>query len=524
MQDYSKADFYTDTGLVDDPHAYFAYLHRKGPITPLPARANALVVTGYDEALEIILDSEHFSSANATNGALVKLPFKPEGDDIRAQVEEARAQRAFDDLIATAEGQRHVDLRSLLTQLFTPSRLKALESDLVGTADALIDEFIADGKVDLVRQYGRPFTTLVIADLLGVPEDGRALFREYLKDSIPAEIGATSENLAEHGIAKIGAHIYGYLAERRQAPRQDILTDLALAKYPDGSEPPLQEVAGLGAFLFGAGQDTTSHLIGNGMRLLAIRPELQDALRADPALIPDFVEEVLRFDGSVKGEGRLCVQSTTIGGVEIKAGTPILIALMGANRDERRFEDANAFKLAVPGPRSISHSAAARIPASAPRSPAARRASVSNVCSPAWATSALPVNIAIARAIPGLNTNRPISCAPSSTCISNSIRFDAAAFRTPANRVRSRHSPAGAIRESRTASNTGNVRNERHCRAGLAESADGGPRVLRGSLAAVRDGPRAASLARHLRVRPRHHAVSGDARPALAGSQHDDRQ
>jgi cytochrome P450 len=348
MQDYSKADFYTDTGLVDDPHAYFAYLHGKGPITPLPTRANALVVTGYDEALEIILDGEHFSSANATNGALVKLPFKPEGDDIRVQVEEARAQRAFDDLIATAEGQRHVDLRSLLTQLFTPSRLKALESDLVGTADGLIDEFIADGKVDLVRQYGRPFTTLVIADLLGVPEDGRALFREYLKDSIPAEIGATSENLAEHGIAKIGAHIYGYLAERRQAPRQDILTDLALAKYPDGSEPPLHEVAGLGAFLFGAGQDTTSHLIGNGMRLLATRPELQESLRADPTLIPEFVEEVLRFDGSVKGEGRLCVQTTTIGGVEIKAGTPILIALMGANRDERRFEDANAFKLDRP--------------------------------------------------------------------------------------------------------------------------------------------------------------------------------
>lgn len=348
MQDYSKADFYTDTGLVDDPHAYFAYLSKRGPITPLPARPNALAVTGYDEAIEIMLDSERFSSANATVGALLKLPFEPRGDDIRAEVDEARKLKVFDDFIATQEGQRHADLRSLLSRLFTPSRLKAVEADLVGTADALIDEFIADGKVDLVRQYGRPFTTLVIADLLGVPQDDRMLFREYLKDTIPAEIGASSEKLAEHGIAKIGGHIYGYLAKRRQVPCQDILTDLALARYPDGSEPPLQEVAGLGAFLFGAGQDTTSHLIGNGMRLLATRPELQDALRADPTLIPDFVEEVLRFDGSVKGEGRLCVQTTTIGGVEIKAGTAILIALMGANRDERRFENAYEFKLGRP--------------------------------------------------------------------------------------------------------------------------------------------------------------------------------
>jgi cytochrome P450 len=347
MRDCGDADFYTDVSVVTNPHDYFAYLRSKGPITPL-ARPNALAVTGYDEAIEIMLDTEHFSNANATVGALVKLPFQPEGDDIRAQVEEARAQGAFDDFIATAEGQRHVNLRSLLSQLFTPSRLKALEPDLVGTADALIDEFVSDGKVDVVKQYARPFTTLIIADLLGVPQDDRNLFREYLKDSLPAQIGSTSLDTPDALITKVGIHIYGYLAERRQSPRQDILSDLALARYPDGSEPSLQDLAGLGAFLFGAGQDTTAHLIGNGMRLLATRPELQDALRADAGLIPDFVEEMLRYDGSVMGEGRLCVKTTRIGGSEIKAGTSLLIALMGANHDERRFEDADEFKLGRP--------------------------------------------------------------------------------------------------------------------------------------------------------------------------------
>jgi len=346
MRDFGDADFYTDASVATNPHEYFAYLRSKGPIVPLP-RPDSVAVTGYDEALQIMLDTEHFSSANATVGPYGTLPFEPQGDDIRAQVNEALAQGAFaDDFIATAEGQRHVNLRSLLSQLFTPSRLRKLEADLVGTADSLIDEFVADGRCDLVKQYARPFTTLIIADLLGVPQEDRNLFREYLKDTIPAEIG--SEMPTPPGLAKIGMHIYGYLAERRQSPREDILSDMALAKFPDGSEPSLEELTGLGAFLFGAGQDTTAHLIGNGMRLLAIQPELQERLRAETDLIPDFVEEMLRFDGSVMGEGRLCVKTTEVGGVEIKAGTSLLIALMGANHDSRRFEDADEFKLGRP--------------------------------------------------------------------------------------------------------------------------------------------------------------------------------
>src|SRR5262245_56981768 len=115
MREYGDADFYTDVSLVTNPHDYFAYLRNKGPIVPLP-RPNALAVTGYDEALQIMLDAENFSNANATVGALVKLPFTPEGDDIRAQVEAARSHGVFDDLIATTEGQRHVNLRSLLSR------------------------------------------------------------------------------------------------------------------------------------------------------------------------------------------------------------------------------------------------------------------------------------------------------------------------------------------------------------------------------------------------------------------------
>lgn len=360
--DYATVDFYTDTSLVEDPHSYFDYLRAQNPVTRLPYR-NVVAVTGYEETIQVMLDTEHFSSVNAVNGPLTAMPFEPQGDDITEQVRGARGQIAYSDQVVTQDGARHADLRSILSTLFTPSRLKALEPSLRATADTLIDEFAGDGKVDLVAQYGGPYATLVIAGLLGVPEADRKLFRKYLANAIPAEIGGGEVDLANSGFAKIGKHIFGYMTKRRllnkppiRALRKlfgrddsdEILTELALARFPDGSQPSLMDVTALGAFLFGAGQDTTNRLLANGMRIIAERPDIQAELRADSRRIPAFLEELLRYEGSVKSGGRLCVKTTVLGGVEIKAGTTILLSHMAANRDGRRFEDPHHFDMNRP--------------------------------------------------------------------------------------------------------------------------------------------------------------------------------
>lgn len=360
MTDYATADFYTDTSLVDDPHSYFDFLRSQGPVTRLPHR-NVVAVTGYEETMQVMLDTEHFSSINAVGGPIPPLPFEPEGDDITAQLEAHRSRMPFADQVVTEQGKRHLDLRSILSTLFTPSRLKQLEDSLRGTADSLIDEFAADGRVELVGQYGGPYATMIISDLLGVPPEGRALFREYLKDAVPAEIGASPEDLKTSPIAKVGKHIFGYISQRRMASlppirfarklmgkdvdREDILTELALARFPDGSKPTLIDLTALGAFLFGAGQDTTNRLLANAFRVIATRPDVQDELRANPNRIPDFIEEVLRFDGSVKSGGRMCQKTITLGGAEIKAGTTILLSHMAANRDPRRFDNPHEFDM-----------------------------------------------------------------------------------------------------------------------------------------------------------------------------------
>lgn len=356
---YETADWYTDVSLVDDPHAYFDFLRAKGAVVRLPYR-NAVAVTGYEETIQVMLDIEHFSSINAVTGPVASLPFEPTGDDISAELESHRGQIAFGDQIVTEGGARHADLRSIIARLFTPSRLKELQPKLLATAEGLIDEFAADGHVDLVRQYGGPYGALVISDLLGLSERTRNKFRVLLEGAIPVPMDASEEEMLKNPLVGVGKDLFKLIAQRRMSAHplmrplrgllahEDILNELAQASYPDGRKPSLVDLTSLAAFLFGAGQDTTNRLLANAFRIIATRPDIQQQLRDDPGRIPAFVEEVLRFDGSVKSGGRICQKTTTLGGVEIKAGTAILLSHMAANRDPTRFAQPDRFDMDRP--------------------------------------------------------------------------------------------------------------------------------------------------------------------------------
>jgi cytochrome P450 len=356
---YETADWYTDVSLVDDPHAYFDWLRAQGPVVRLPNR-NAVAVTGYDETVEVMLDTEHFSEINAVTGGLVELPFEPESDDITDLLSAHRKQIDFADQIVAESGARHADLRSILARLFTPSRLKQLQPKLLATAESLIAEFHRDGQVDIVRQYGGPYGALVISDLLGLSEKTRAKFRNLLEGAIPVPMDATKEEMMKNPLVGVGKDLFALITRRRVAnhallrplrallAQEDVLNDLAQATYPDGSKPTLVDLTGLAAFLFGAGQDTTNRLLANGFKVIATRPDIQQELRANPKRIEAFVEELLRYDGSVKSGGRLCKKTTTLGGVEIKAGTPVLMSHMAANRDPKRFPNPEVFDMDRP--------------------------------------------------------------------------------------------------------------------------------------------------------------------------------
>ncbi len=339
MTDFSTLDFYTDTSLVENPYPFFEYLRSQGPITPLPTRNNALAVTGYKEAIEILNDPVIFSSGNAATGPNPELPFEPEGDDITEQLNEHRDELIANGLVVCKDGEEHNKHRSLMMSLFTPTRLKANEEFMEKLTDKLLNDFVDQGKCNLIADYATPFATLVIADLLGIPDEDRITFCEKLGPPPGAVADDVSyEDSQVLGMTFLFEYFGQYISDRMEEPKGDILSQFAQAKFPDGSAPELGDLVWISAFLFGAGQDTTARLLGACLRVFCENPELQEQVRNDRSLIPSFIEEVVRYEGAVKCAHRLATKTTTVAGVEIKAGTHVALLYGACNRDPREFE------------------------------------------------------------------------------------------------------------------------------------------------------------------------------------------
>jgi len=358
MQALEERDYFSDHLILKDPYAYFEAIRAKGPIYKNPD-SGIVFVTGFDECLEVLKNTEDFSSANAPQGAAAPLAFEPQGSDITAQIEAHRDRFVGGDLLVAKDGQPHSFSRFLLARLFTPSRLKANERFIAEYSDELIRSMVAKGGCELIKDVATPFVTLVIADLLGVPADDRQLFMEMIEAGPPpGSLNSDDLHAQNRPLEMMGAYFAKYVLDRRANPRDDVLSELANAAYPDGSTPDPMEVVRLATFLFGAGQDTSAKLLGNTMKYIVDQPGLQAQLRADPSLIPHLLEEVLRLEGSTKITSRLARRDTRIGDLEAPAGTPVLLALAAANRDPRRWE--NPQELILNRPRIKEHLAFGR--------------------------------------------------------------------------------------------------------------------------------------------------------------------
>jgi cytochrome P450 len=344
MTDFDAIDFFTDKSLLADPYAYFDHLRVRCPITREPHHG-VLAVTGYDEAVELSRDVASFSSCISVSGPFFPLPFATDGDDITAQIEAHRDVFPMAEHMVTMDPPAHTRARALLSRLLTPRRLKENEDFMWPLADSELDRFLDEGRCEFLRDYAKPFSLLVIADLLGVPEEDRAEFREVF-DSVAASPGALeNERPALNPLTYLERKFTGYVEDRRREPREDVLSGLAAATYPDGSTPEAIEVVRLATFLFGAGQETTAKLLTAAVRFLAEDAALQQHLRADRSLIPAFIEETLRLESPVKSDFRLAKSQTTLAGHDVAAGTIVMSILGAANRDPRKFNDPHTLRI-----------------------------------------------------------------------------------------------------------------------------------------------------------------------------------
>lgn len=371
MADWRTIDYFFDESLVEDPYGYYDELRSACPVQHLD-HLGVVAVTGFDEALEVYRDTDSFSSCNSVVGPFAQFPVPLEGDDVSELIAAHRGALPMSEHMVTMDPPEHTRERALLMRLITPKRLKDNEDFMWRLADEQLDEFLADGRCEFIRAYTQPFAMLVVADLLGVPEADHRRFRQgFGLQGTVGEVGVgEGGNPGHNPLSWLDDEFAAYIEDRRRNPRSDVLTSLAVATYPDGSTPDVLSVVRTATFLFAAGQETTARLLAASVKYLAEHPELQDELRDDREKIPNFLEEVLRVESPVKTDFRLTKRTTDVGGVEVKAGTPLMLLNGAANRDPRRFECPHDFK--IDRPNAAAHVAFGRGAHSCPGGPLAR--------------------------------------------------------------------------------------------------------------------------------------------------------
>jgi cytochrome P450 len=349
---FDTIDFFRARPLYQDPYPYHEYVREHGPVWREPHHG-VVMVTGHEEAMAVYNDWETFSSCNTVAGPFTPFPVPLEGDDVSDIIERYRDDLPFSDQLPSFDPPKHTAQRGLLMRLITPKRLKENEEFMWRLADRQIDEFLARGECEFVHEYANPFTLLVIADLLGVPEADHETFREELQgDRANKHFGSSDGGMVAHKpLEFLYDRFTVYIEDRRREPRADVMTGLATATFPDGSLPPVDDVMRIASNLFAAGQETTARMLGTALRLIGEQPELQQRLRDEPDVIPPFIEECVRIESPLQGQFRMARVSTTIGDVDVPAGTSVFVMTGAANRDPRQFEDPTVFKLDRPNGR-----------------------------------------------------------------------------------------------------------------------------------------------------------------------------
>ncbi|WP_158895161.1 cytochrome P450 [Amycolatopsis anabasis] len=314
-----------DAGPFDPPRQ-ITRLREARPVSPLlfPDGHEGWLVTGYDAVRQLMADTR-FSSRQDLG--IIHLPYETPGMPV---VTEPSPQ--MPGMFVAMDPPDHTRLRRKLTGAFTVKRMKLLEEQIIDVAERQLDELARlTPPVDLVKEFALPVPSLVICELLGVPYADRETFQVN-----SAQLMVRDQTLDEKMAAFVAMNTYlAELVTRKRAdPGEDLLSDLARQ-----DDLTIEELTGIGFLLLLAGHETTANMLALGTFALLEHPEQLAELRADPGLMPDAVEELMRYLSVADVFYRYATEDLELGGETIAKGSTVAISLLAANRDPRRFDN-----------------------------------------------------------------------------------------------------------------------------------------------------------------------------------------
>ncbi|UQA56956.1 cytochrome P450 [Polyangium aurulentum] len=312
-----------------DPYRYHAELRRSAPVTQVDP-GGMWAVSRYDDIVEILKQPTRFSSYGQRAAA------------IQPWLE----RNPLADSIAMMDPPQHTKLRAFATDAFKVRVLPRIEPLARAVARDFVSRARGGGEIDVCDDIASRMPMGVIANLLGIESAHRQRIRAWNDDIIAINPGTPPEAQPRirASIEEQERYLLEVIEERRRARRDDLVSDLLDAEI-DGRRLTDAEIMSFLFVFVVAGYETSSHMLTHALRILAAHPSLLDRLRADPAGIPGFIEELLRFEAPVQVVVRLAVAEEEIAGVRLPAGAVVLLLLASANRDERHFEDPDRFDM-----------------------------------------------------------------------------------------------------------------------------------------------------------------------------------
>jgi cytochrome P450 len=326
-----------------DPYPFYKRLREKEPVHQSPM--GFWVLTRYEDCVAVLRDArfgrEEFQQMlTAVYGDETEKPALPRSMLFR-------------------DPPDHTRLRALVSKAFTPRMIETMRDHIQSIVDRLLDRVQAAGRMDVIEDLAYPLPVTVICEMLGVPVDDHASIRGWSADiarSLDAIGLPSDQEIVERGRTSrraLADYFRRLVPERRRRPASDLLSGL-LAAEERGDKLTPDEVIAMCLLLFIAGHETTVNLIGNGTLALLRHPGEMQKLQAEPGLIANAVEELLRYDSPVQRTARITTTEVELAGQRFGKGTLVVTALGAANRDPAQFADPDRLDVARKDPRHIS--------------------------------------------------------------------------------------------------------------------------------------------------------------------------
>ncbi len=320
--------FPLDPDFIANPYPTYRELRERDPYHPSPL-TGALVVSRYDDVDAVLRNYKTFSNQRG-----------PVGSRNRPNIGE-RIENELQPSMLSLDPPDHTRLRGLVSRAFTPRQIAKMEDHIRETAHTLLDEVEGETEFDLMSNLAALLPTVVIAEMIGVPTADRQQFKVWSdRFARVLEPNLTSDELSVvFDTARLfDEYFSGIVAEHRAQPQDDLVSRLIEAEE-EGDRLTQDEMIVTLRLLLVAGNETTTNLIGNGLKALLEHPEQLELLRRRPELIDNAIEELLRYDSPVQVDGRTTLDEHQLDRHTLKPGRPVSLLIGGANRDPEEFSD-----------------------------------------------------------------------------------------------------------------------------------------------------------------------------------------